>query len=82
MNSSVLGADCDGYQHRYLDVREATHDRDFFTPNIGTIFNVIHMTLLHTLLCKPVAKHKYIFIYMYTTRAEPEQIGTKKVAKL
>lgn len=43
VNSSVLGADCDGYQHRYLDVRDATHDRDFFTPNIGTIINAIHM---------------------------------------
>ncbi|XP_045455792.1 uncharacterized protein LOC123665544 [Melitaea cinxia] len=37
VNSSVLGADCDGYQHRYLDVREATHDRDFFTPNIDEL---------------------------------------------
>lgn len=35
IDSSVLGANCDGYEHRYIDVREHTKDLDFFTPKIG-----------------------------------------------
>lgn len=35
VDSSVLGADCDGYEHRYLDVREREHDPELFTPDTG-----------------------------------------------
>ncbi|XP_050355829.1 uncharacterized protein LOC126777034 [Nymphalis io] len=34
IDSSVLGTDCDGYQHQYLDAREFNPDSTFFTPNI------------------------------------------------
>lgn len=35
VNSSVLGADADGYHHHYLDVRYHTRPQHFFRPNIG-----------------------------------------------
>ncbi|CAG4969132.1 unnamed protein product [Colias eurytheme] len=36
-DSSALGADCDGYQHSYLDVRIEQKDAAFFTPNVDEL---------------------------------------------
>ncbi|CAH2098006.1 unnamed protein product [Euphydryas editha] len=41
VDSSVLGADCDGYQHRYLDVRDFQPDKDFFNPNIDELCDYV-----------------------------------------
>nr|XP_026496931.1 uncharacterized protein LOC113401290 [Vanessa tameamea] len=41
IDSSVLGADCDGYQHLYLDAREIDPDSVFFTPNIDELCDFV-----------------------------------------
>ncbi|CAH0717525.1 unnamed protein product, partial [Brenthis ino] len=43
VDSSVLGANCDGYEHRYIDVREHTKDLDFFTPKIDEICDSVEI---------------------------------------
>ncbi|CAH2212779.1 jg25633, partial [Pararge aegeria aegeria] len=41
VDSSVLGAACDGYEHRYMAVREQTHDPELFTPNIDDLCDTV-----------------------------------------
>ncbi|XP_038218677.1 uncharacterized protein LOC119837223 [Zerene cesonia] len=43
VDSSVLGSDCDGYQHRYVDVRNEQKDAAFFTPNIDELCDTVEM---------------------------------------
>ncbi|VVC90238.1 unnamed protein product [Leptidea sinapis] len=41
VDSSVLGPDCDGYQHRYLVVTPHDKGNDFFRPNIEELCDVV-----------------------------------------
>ncbi|XP_045761802.1 uncharacterized protein LOC123865029 [Maniola jurtina] len=41
VDSSVLGADCDGYEHRYSGVQQQEHDPRLFAPDIGDLCDYV-----------------------------------------